>query len=100
MYMDKLDGRIAAEFFDGKAPDFRAEQCRVTHDLRAHRAANRSYIENSIKLLDLARQAYSLFESQPATEKRKLLDFVVSNCRWKDGHLATYRKPFNLSRSG
>lgn len=32
-----------------------------------------------------------------AERKRKLLDFVVSNCRWKDGQLAAeYRKPFDV----
>jgi hypothetical protein len=32
-----------------------------------------------------------------AIEKRKLLDFVLSNSRWKDGELAVeYRKPFDL----
>src|SRR4029079_15461394 len=44
-----------------------------------------------------AHRAHSLFESQVASEKRKLLDFVVSNCRWKAGRLeAEYRQPFNL----
>ncbi len=38
-----------------------------------------------------------LFENQPPSEKRKLLDFVVSNCTWKGGELtATYRQPFDV----
>jgi hypothetical protein len=40
------------------------------------------------------------FESQPPSEKRKLLDFVLSNCCWKDGQLeAKYRQPFDLIAS-
>jgi site-specific DNA recombinase len=97
MYLDKLDGRIEAEFFDRKAAEFRSDQCRIMRDLEAHRAANRSYIDEGIQLLDLSRRAHSLFESQPPSEKRKLLDFVVSNCRWKDRQLeAIYRHPFDL----
>ena len=45
MYMDKLDGRIDDEFFDRKAAEFRAEQCRIMRDIDAHQVANQSYIE-------------------------------------------------------
>jgi hypothetical protein len=66
-------------------------------DIETHQNANQSYIEEGIRLLDLARRAHVLFENQPPAEKRKLLDFVLSNCRWKAGHLeAEYRKPFDM----
>ena len=97
MYMDKLDGRIDAEFFDRKAAEFRAGQCRLMRDIDAHQVANKTYIEEGIKLLELAHPAHRLFESQHPNEKRKLLDFVLSNCRWKGGRLdADYRQPFDL----
>jgi DNA invertase Pin-like site-specific DNA recombinase len=95
MYMDKLDGRITNEFFDAQATEFRAQQARVMRDIEAHQTANRSYIEEGIQLLELAHNAHVLFESQPPVEKRKLLDFVLSNCTWKGGELAAnYRQPF------
>jgi site-specific DNA recombinase len=45
-----------------------------------------------------------LFVKQPAHEKRRLLDFVVSNCSWvvsncswKDGLITpTFRQPFDM----
>lgn len=50
-----------------------------------------------VKLLELARNARNLFERQEAREKRRLLDFLVSNCSWKDGQLtAEFRQPFDL----
>jgi len=65
-------------------------------DLAAHQTANRSYIEEGVQLLELAQHAHVLFESQPPVEKRKLLDFVLSNCTWKGGELAAkYRQPFD-----
>jgi hypothetical protein len=88
MYMDKLDGRISNEFFDAKAAEFRAAQCGLMRDIETHQSANQSCVEDGIRLLELAHQAASLFENQPPAEKRKLLDFVLSNCRWKDGQLA------------
>jgi DNA invertase Pin-like site-specific DNA recombinase len=100
MYTDKLDGRIDNEFFDRKAAEFRAQQCRLMRDIEAHQEANRSYIEESINLLEMAQKAHRLFESQPGSEKRKLLNFVLSNCRWKAGKLeAKYRQPFDLIAS-
>jgi DNA invertase Pin-like site-specific DNA recombinase len=97
MYLDKLDGRIDAEFFDRKAAEWRTEQARILSEIHAHGTANQNYIEGGIKLLELAQRAQVLFERQPASEKRRLLDFVLSNCTWKSGELTTqYRQPFDI----
>ena len=62
-----------------------------------HRGANQGYLEDGVQLLELARRAHELFLNQPPREKRRLLNFVLSNCTWKDGQLsATYRQPFDL----
>ncbi len=38
-----------------------------------------------------------LYEKQDMKEKRRLLNFLLSNSTWKDGQLTpTYRKPFNF----
>ena len=48
-----------------------------------------------VRLLELARNARSLFERQDARETRRLLDVLVSNCSWKDGQLTTeLHQPF------
>jgi DNA invertase Pin-like site-specific DNA recombinase len=97
MYVDKLDGRIDNEFFDRKAADFRTEQARIMCDIAAHQNANQPYIEEGVRLLRLARRAAIMFADQPPAEKRKLLDCVVSDCRWKDGQLEpVYREPFGM----
>jgi site-specific DNA recombinase len=96
MYLDKLDGRIDAIFFDRRAAEWRADQTRIRSAIEVHWSANQSYIEEGILLLELSRRAARLFESQPAKEKRKLLNFVLSNCTWRDGELvAQYRQPFD-----
>jgi hypothetical protein len=97
MYEDKLDGRIGNDIFDAKAAEMRTAQATVLRDMEAHRTANQSYIEEGVQLLELAHNAHVLFESQPPTEKRKLLNFVLSNCAWKGGELtAKYRQPFDV----
>ena len=90
-------GRIGNDFFDAKAAEMRAAQAAIMRDTLSHQTANGSYIEEGVQLLELAHNAHALFEGQPATEKRKLLDFVLSNCTWKGGELAAkYRQPFDI----
>jgi site-specific DNA recombinase len=69
----------------------------ILRNIETHSTANENYIEEGIKLLQLARRAHELFENQPANQKRKLLDFVLSNSVWKNRKLlAEYRQPFDL----
>lgn len=97
MYVDKLDGRITADFFDAKSAEWRAEQEECIASIKRLRSTDRSYIEDGIRILELAKNARKLFDQQGSAEKRKLLDFVVSNSTWRDGKLAsTYRQPFDL----
>ena len=97
MYVDKLDGRIDNGFFDRKSAEWRAEQDRLLRDVATHQSANRTYIEEGVQLLRLADRAHPLFEKQEPAEKRRLLNFLLSNCVWKDGVLtANYRQPFDM----
>ena len=97
MYVDKLDGRIDTASFDRMATTWRSEQADCRRSIAQHEAANRSYMAEGIRLLELARNSRSLFEKQEAREKRRLLDFLVSNCSWRDGQLtAEFRQPFYL----
>ena len=97
MYLDKLDGRVDAAFFDRKAAEWRTEQDRVLRAIGDHQAANQSYMEQGVRILELARRLPELFARQAPREKRRLLDFLLSNCTWKEGALrATFRQPFDL----
>lgn len=97
MYLDKLDGRIDTAFFDSKSAEWRAEQDRLLRDVETHQGANQTYIEEGVQLLHLAQRAHELFERQEAAEKRRLLNFLLSNCVWKAGVLtAKYRQPFDM----
>jgi hypothetical protein len=43
------------------------------------------------------RNAQKLFERQEPREKRRLLNFVLSNCTWEHGEVvANFRQPFDL----
>jgi site-specific DNA recombinase len=97
MYVDKLDGKVDGAFFDRIAAEWRAEQDRCLREIERHQAADQSYLEEGVRLLELARNAQRLFEKQNPRERRRLLNFVVSNCTWKNGELmANLRQPFGL----
>jgi site-specific DNA recombinase len=97
MYLDKLDRRVDPSIFHSKSPEWSAEQDRLLRDVATHQAANQTYIEEGVQLLELAHRAHELFERQEAGEKRRLLNFLLSNCVWKAGILtAEYRQPFDM----
>ena len=53
MYVDKLDGRVDAAFFDRKAAEWRAEQGRLMRAIKEHQSADQTYLEEGIRLLEL-----------------------------------------------
>ncbi len=97
MYIDKLDGKIHQDLYDRKSNEWRADQAHILREIENHQDANRYYLDEGIKLLELSQKAASLYEKQEMKEKRRILNFVFSNSSWKDGRLIpTYRKPFDL----
>jgi hypothetical protein len=65
IYEDKLDGHIDTDFYKRKAAEYRSEQARIMREIQARGTANQTYIENGVRLLELAQQAHVLFEKQP-----------------------------------
>ncbi len=97
MYEDKLDGRIDQDFYDRKSTVWKSEQDEILRRIEQLQNANRSYLDEGSKLLELAQRAVVLYEKQTAQEKRRIINFVCSNSIWKDGHLIpNYRQPFNI----
>ncbi|MGH9907490.1 MAG: recombinase family protein, partial [Pyrinomonadaceae bacterium] len=97
LYEDRLDGFVEPAFFERKAQEWRQAQNRLTEQIADHQGANHNYFQDGVRLLELSKKAYFLFEKQNPTERRRLLDFVCSNSTWKDKTLtATFRQPFDL----
>ncbi|MFZ7113386.1 MAG: recombinase family protein [Desulfatiglandales bacterium] len=97
MYEDKLDGRINQTYYDQKSSTWKKEQDDIFRKMERLQGANRSYLDEGIKLLELAQHAVILYEKQTAQEKRKIINFVCSNSLWKDGRLIpNYRQPFDI----
>jgi site-specific DNA recombinase len=97
MYVDKLDGKVDSAFFERMSAEWRAEQDHCLSEIERHQAADQSYLEEGVRLLELAQNAQRVFEKQEPREKRRLLNFVVSNSNWKGKKLeVTLRQPFDI----
>ena len=97
MYVDKLDGLVDTAFYDRMSNRWREEQNCCQREIERHQNADKSYLEEGVALLDLARNAQRLFAKQEPREKRRLLNFVLSNCTWEDGEVvSTFRQPFDM----
>ncbi|MCC6598308.1 MAG: recombinase family protein [Alphaproteobacteria bacterium] len=97
MYIDKLDEKITSAFYEEKAAEWRKEQNDILDRIRQIQDAGQSYMDEGVQLLELAQNAHYLFVKQSPAEKRRLLNFMVSNCIWKDGELAVeLKQPFGM----
>jgi len=97
MYIDKLDGLVDVAFFERMSNQWREEQNSCLREIERLQVADHSYMDEGVQILELARNAQRLFASQEPREKRRLLNFLLSNCSWEDGNVvATFRQPFDL----
>jgi hypothetical protein len=97
MYIDKLDGRIDRSFYVQMSEQWRVEQEKMMQEITLHQAADQCYLDEGVRLLELAQSSQRLFAKQEPNEKRRLLNFVLSNSTWKRGELSiTFRQPFDL----
>ncbi len=98
-YLDKLDGQIDVGFFDRVSAQWREEQAVCEAQIAEFAEANAEYYDDGLRLLELARDAWSLWKRQSPAEKRKLLKFLVSNCSLLYGQLTVeLNQPFEMLR--
>jgi DNA invertase Pin-like site-specific DNA recombinase len=92
MYVDKLDGKIESGFYERKAAEWRSQQAEISQQIAKQEAET---ARADIDVPQLGARAVELFAVQPAEEKRKLLDFVITGCGWRSGELLPqWRRPW------
>ncbi len=100
-YEDRLDGVIDDGFWSDLSSRWRTEQNQVQNQLSRLEHADRDYVDQGSKILELAQHAHSLYVTQCGPEKRRLLNCLLSNCTIDGLTLyPTYRKPFDLIAEG
>ncbi len=85
MYVDKLDGLVNALFFERTSNQWREEQNRCLREIERLQAADRSYMDEGVQLLELARNAQRLFAKQEPREKRRLAGETAKTAKTEFG---------------
>ena len=101
IYEDKLDGKISDDLWQRKHEQYKQELKQIEESLRQHQKGKLDYVENGIRLLELAKNAHELYLDESDLEKRRILNFVLSNCTVEAGELRyEYRLPFSIIARG
>ena len=96
LYDDRLDGFIEPDFFERKSREWRQTQKRLADQIGEYENAAHDYVQDGVRLLELAKKAYFLFRQQ-FKRKAEIAEFRVFEPTWKDQTLtATLRQPFDL----
>ena len=86
-----------AETSTAETKRWRTEQSRILLSIEEHHYTDKTYIDEGVQLLQLARKVHVLFGRQKPHQIRHLLNFVVSNSTWRDAQLTVeFRQPLNL----
>ena len=100
-YDDKLEGKITEDFWKLKSGMWQQELDLIKSSMAQHEDADAHYMDQGIRILELAKEAYSLYLLQSHHERRMLLSTILSNCVFLRGGLCpTYKKPFDLLARG
>jgi len=87
LYNDKVDGKIAKEFYERKFRQYTEEKEMVIESIRQHNAGQTKYFELGMSILELAQKAKEIYLNRSVEEKRQLLALTFSNLALKDGNL-------------
>ncbi|MBI1973969.1 recombinase zinc beta ribbon domain-containing protein, partial [Candidatus Micrarchaeota archaeon] len=100
-YEDKLDGKIAEDLWERKSAAWQSELAQVRLDLANFESANKLYVDEALRIFELAQKAHPIWVRSNSQEKRRLLVFASSNCTLVDGSPAIkWRRPFDLLAEG
>ncbi len=96
-YEDKLEGNIDSEFWSLQNDRMNTELQEIEKQLVSLRTSKVTYVEQGVQLMELARQASTLFPSMTPDEKREIVNLVLSNPRIENGSLRyDLKKPFSM----
>jgi len=100
-YDDFIAGRVSEGFWARKSQEWEAELQVIQGEQTRVQAPKPAMMVTATKILELAKQAEFLYQSQDPVEQRRLLETVLSNCTFDRGTLCpTYTKPFDLLVQG
>ena len=97
-YVDKLDGKIAEDFWQRKQAEWQTEEARITTQIQSLKEPNTAgRIVDVQRILELAQNAHSLYLTRKPAEQAEILRMMLLNCSLDAVSVyPTYRSPFDL----
>jgi site-specific DNA recombinase len=96
-YEDYVSARISDAFWERKSQEWETELQEVRAERARMEPPRRPLVATAAHILELAKQAEFLYQTQDPREQRRLLETVLSNCSFDRGTLCpTYSSPFDL----
>jgi site-specific DNA recombinase len=97
MYLDKLDGEVEEAFYIKHMKEWREDQKRLQRQIEAHQEADENYIEQGIRLIEIARNAYGFYQSKDQPIRAELIRFIFPNSKLRDGKVEpVFKPPFDI----
>lgn len=95
-----LDGKIDPEIHDSRRDALQKQRLAIELDLRGVTDSAQVIVEKTKEIVELAKSAISLYEMADSSQKRRLLEIVLSNCTVSGKTITiSMREPFaRLSR--
>jgi hypothetical protein len=96
MYMDRLDGRISAAFFDAKSKQWRQDQKQIHERIQMLKATELMTAARAVEIVRGVSEACAGFETAKADRQRELTMALLQNATWKAGQFeSALKSPFD-----
>ena len=83
--------------FNPAVKKWREDQKRLQRQIEAHQEADENYIEQGIRLIEIARNAYAFFQSKDQPKRAELIRFIFPNSNLRDGKVKpVFKPPFDI----
>jgi site-specific DNA recombinase len=96
MYLDRLDGRISAEFFDEKSKAWREEQKQIDARLAQLATTGLRTAAEAVQMMKSVSDACAGFTEAEPPQKRALAAALMQKSTWKSGKFeSSWKTPFD-----
>jgi len=85
MYLDRLDGRVTAEFFDQKSKQWREEQKQVEARMAQLATTQLRSAAEALQIIRSVSYACGSFSAQQPQPQRAIASALMQNATWKAG---------------
>ena len=96
-YEDKLEGKIPESLWQKKSNDWTERQSELQSSIEFHLKQKEEFPKQGEKTLELVKSLYPQYVMQDVSEKREMLNLVLSNPRIVNGSICfEWKSPFDL----